>query len=793
MDGAGIQMPASVLAWGRRRSLARPDSSSSIASGSQGASDTQEQAEELADRAAHLFRESGQLLAAGDRNGVSRMVEELRNLCPNDRGLARLAEMTNLVFGTDGLDAAHHRLGLPLDTRTLRTLRESLASLRVGSRIPLRDVNEKRLAHPALAHFVANAADATGAFVEALVDFASGILRPVVLAADMFLEPRLLLVRVRAAKRGFSILADTHQLLEKPFNRLCAEAELLEALLTAEFKMSVVKGLDAAVELVRAREAMVQFLDTKRSIGFDGRCCPGDPFQDTTMLTTSSAGQSTSATSNLDRGRVGSTSRGSCASACESSTADVSWASLRRPLSTSLPGGSGDRNFTRLEKWFIRFHEHCVSKHAFLFAGGFAAASLFGPRQVMEPHVGAGSFIGASVSSDKSAEERLGSQSSSDAETGSKSKTYLQDLHGIAAFPGVSFVGVFINSQQLPHLRATKRSMGLEHNAPAALIAALPFLDSAWLLPIAAAEDGTTPDGNSGSNDFEWWSLACVSTDKNQIESGMGTRLREGTEAIDAWRHDSRFRLLRTALGVACRERHAKQMPWSPQPASPLLSPSSPRLVVESTDAAMPALSLGQSPASDFRRQKHMASQGGASLAASISRSSEPASPPSPFLLPPSGWSGEGDYLLAGAVKTPETPIALSSSCPAEPGSDTPYQCLVMPLDLGWFPSPMYLGLVFDDQIRASTPLLSSNQSFNSQNLTGQHDACNQPRASNCRLWKRIQHWISGRVRRDAASPDQGDATMALKQMLLEMAHQISGSTLRSMPTERRRSPVGSG
>merc|ERR1719221_2249402 len=98
-------------------------------------------------------------------------------------------------------------------------------------------------------------------------------------------------------------------------------------------------------------------------------------------------------------------------------------------------------------------------------------------------------------------------------------------------------------------------------------------------------------------------------------------------------------------------------------------------------------------------------------------------------------------------------------------------RCLVMPLDLGWFPSPLFLGAVIQDR-RGSVVTMDTVSTSNTNTTQS------EPRRQRVRKWFRRN---SADVKDNdvaAANKAAADESEGIESRLVKLAAIISGHTL---------------
>ena len=71
--------------------------------------------------------------------------------------------------------------------------------------------------------------------------------------------------RVKGLRELASRKAEAHQFFARSFERLAVEAELFEALLTADYKASLLAGIDAFAEIQRAEHLLKRYVQRSES------------------------------------------------------------------------------------------------------------------------------------------------------------------------------------------------------------------------------------------------------------------------------------------------------------------------------------------------------------------------------------------------------------------------------------------------------------------------------------------------------------------------------------------------
>lgn len=622
----------------------------------------------------------------------------------------------------------------------------------------------------------ADVASGVHAFREAILSVTS-VRRKLLMCHEAFVAVGPAVKHLRYLRDKLLTYAKSYPLFSAPLVHLSREMELVEALLAAEFKASRLNGVGAFADLARADRLLGAYFGSGRfvgqawvsegcsimtsaveSCGGGGSGCGGVSAPASTSPTAAckaerrrpsqpslspaigafgsncslvSAASAASSTSPSPAARIGPT----LLSSERSVSAPPFALPLAAPTSHAVHRQSGVQ-FTELEQRYLSIRAHCVRKLRFLCGSGFSAAARLGPRQILEAQAAVGGGGSATA---------VGSSAPCDADGGGPRRrcqvergpacSYSEALAELAELPGVAFAGVFANAKQLPQLQASCRlASGAGLSAP--------LQDSAWLCPanlrsgsalsegaeastsasaaaeagcwaaeptrIAAAAAPTALGGPEGGGDFDWWALTFVTA----VSPG---------KALEEWRQRPELKLLRTALMQACRKRHAEGRLSSCRSARGSLRRAQPQI-----------------PAGHGHRVRRYSTQGSAVAAASSFQvPGSPALPhgESPGLKLPIKPLG-GDALLGRAVDVPSAPTVIASA-----GSDlsaseqnhpqgnpraicssgtapTCSKCLVLPLDLGWFQSPLFVSVVLHDSKRSCTEAREGHPTASRQQLT---------------------------------------------------------------------------
>eukprot|EP00927_Polykrikos_kofoidii_P077535 TRINITY_DN74472_c0_g1_i1.p1 TRINITY_DN74472_c0_g1~~TRINITY_DN74472_c0_g1_i1.p1 ORF type:complete len:815 (+),score=97.34 TRINITY_DN74472_c0_g1_i1:98-2542(+) len=486
------------------------------------------------------------------------------------------------------------------------------------------------------------------AFKEAIMSV-SCARRKLLSCRDKFVSVRLAVKYLRSLRDSLHMTATTHPLFLAPLLRLAREMDLLEVLLAAEFKISRLNGVGAFVELVRVDRLMAAYFGQTRFV--DEASADEDDF--------SSEGGSfgqlwSSAVSTRSQPLNGSLPRR--ADRLHGSNASLV---LPMPQVTASSQDKVEQNemlVTRLEQRYLYIREHCARKLWFLCGSGFAEAARLSQRCILDPQTtpGAGSSTAiAGVSYQVEVDNRR-SQDHRQQRTVPPC-VYSDELAKLSKLPGVAFAGVFANAKQLPHAQA-----GCRHASSGGL--GTPFQDCAWLshrqrrngsvpteramasqpVPKAGRQSAPTNNAASGAGgpenvgEFEWWALSfmtCRSPVQIPVQVGVSMAVEMGRCNMS---------------GLEALDE------WRQQPELKLLR------------AAL----------TQACRRRH------AEGPCSSSRALVADGPSSVSAV-------SGDALLGTAVNVPATPMILDSQT-----SLGNCRCLVLPLDTGWFASPLFVAAV---------------------------------------------------------------------------------------------------
>eukprot|EP00927_Polykrikos_kofoidii_P014691 TRINITY_DN16482_c0_g1_i1.p1 TRINITY_DN16482_c0_g1~~TRINITY_DN16482_c0_g1_i1.p1 ORF type:complete len:842 (+),score=101.03 TRINITY_DN16482_c0_g1_i1:235-2526(+) len=517
------------------------------------------------------------------------------------------------------------------------------------------------------------------AFKEAMV-LVTKARKSLLMSTDKFLAVHPTVKFLRSVRDSLYTLAALYPLFLAPLTRFACEMELLEALLAAEFKASRLNGVGAFSELVRADRLLDAFFVRSRFIGN----CSAQTDIDMSVATSDSRDecswdsllvpphstepqQARKAECNrMSSQRKRSTSLISATSVASKNAlkrvaSDLSAASVRSERSALVDSpsepvqGYDGGVYTGLEQRYLTIRAHCAKKLWFLCGVGFSSATNIGRRQILDGQaVHGGSCNADAVGSSQSADvDSAGPQQS--CQTGIVTRcVYSKDLTRLVNLPNVTFAGVFANAKQLPRIQVECR-----HAGSAGL--GTPFHDSAWLCPVqprsgsthfkrAVASAPTAPcvgasaapskaGVTEGGGECEWWALHFM------VNPSLGeTTAQLGAQAT-AGQQESRS----TVSGLKALEE------WRHQPEVKLLR--------------MALLQACQ--------KRHATSQ------VSTCRSS----------------AGQlADDLFDRSVDVPTEPSTLASDTLSEG-----CKCLVLPLDLGWFPSPLFVAVMMKDISRSRT------------------------------------------------------------------------------------------
>jgi len=625
------------------------------------------------ERAAGLLQEATLLMQSCDHRGAGAQLEELKQLHASDAGLRRLIGLMAQVIK---LDQGYHKQDMTIigsvtsGTSLARVVNaESTSSSSADMnqlhavRARLGTIGDEPTALPSL---VARTGAAADVYLKLLFDFQSLVHKPLRISTERFVSVAPIVCRLRELRKEALIETDAHKSFAAPLARLALEADLLEALLVADYKICILKGVDAFTHLARAEQLLSQFLSAFRGAvdasGFPSSGCVRG-FMSAAM--TSSASNATLASS--------------CNSSCMSDSKRLSKSTLRSSgPCTSMP---------ELEQWYHSFYTHCLERVYLIFGGGFEAAASLGPKQIAEVRMPFRQITqlydhiptNEATHFDTAAGELLPTMT----QLGRPHRRYLEHLHNLATMPSTVLVGIFANARLLPHLQDTNHMSPTVGVIPGAGMAT-PLQDSAWLVtrpgdPLLVAGGSPPLEGSE-----DWWALAFFAkcgdlhSDQASVCSGL--------EAIEVWRHSREWRELRKALGRACAERHTSQPVRTPARFTQVPSQSRRR---GSTQTSSRFSLSGAIPAVDI---------------------------PSSAELPPRSVTDEvRDDCLSGMVERPKAPTvtcvdgdnAVSASRTAEAGGLSTFRCLIVPLDLGCFQSPLFVGLVARDQAAASCGAVS--------------------------------------------------------------------------------------
>lgn len=545
------------------------------------------------------------------------------------------------------------------------------------------------------------------AFAEVLVHFFTHVQSRILLNSDFFMSPLLSIHTLRAARQRAARAAESCPVCVSLLQQLQLEADLLESLLTAEYKVSLLKGVECFVDLARA-EQLLEVYCADRTSALHNR-------DDSHVTTLSGLSAHSSRVSPRRRGPDG----------------------LHRSTA-SAPAAVVVETVSKLDQFYLWFHAHSAGRLRLLCGGGFLAAPL-------------------------AAEDPPCRHTPPRGRSDVPSCAYMRDLRLLAEREGVDFVGVFANAQQFPHLNEDLRAGRQD-----------PLKEAAWLLPpLEIPSSGADPAAG-----FRWWALAFAS------------KVSTGLQAVETWRHMPEFQALRAALGKACSGRHttSRTRPGHVQSQASLEG---------RRDGQANTLTASLPVSSPLSASLCVASSWGQETFGSWSTS---LAPPSPSIHSQSPWvrkkksevrndkvsehmDGYAECsLCAAAVDVPDGPM---ESCP-EDVSASPFRCLVVPLDLGWFQSPLFVGLVF--RVAGSPPSGSPHSSGVENGAPMLHamhtmSCLARPRKREriARAWQRIRQW-RGEGRPDG--DEEGcleDADVALRRDLLQFAMAVSGRKLRLM------------
>lgn len=828
----------------------------------------------MEERANTLIQEACELMVDCCHHSASRKLEEIKRDFRSDTAMQRLSAYLEKIVD---LDRDYHvRRGLVMGSApngvgvgssntspafttpvlvSIRTLSVELRGQAVATRSPLSTLIER------------TRVDAD-AYIEVLLEFSRRLHADIIHRQDSFVAVLPALRRVKGLRELASQKAEAHQVFARSLQRLALEAELFEALLTVDYKATLLAGIDAFAELQRAEHLLARYVqrsgpclatpsafnsavgaDALRGLGGSASslhslaCVPNKNFGTSASLVSQQPPLGASLTSTMISGRL------SC---------------------VELPDSGG--GLSVLESWYEWFCSHCTGRLLLLCGAGLAAAAHLGARQIVEPWVGqassagvwnrGGSSLGSSDSGTPLVARPSTEQSTCTTEippgrlrtpaldppvlapqrAESHACTYLSDLRSLASLPGVAFVGVFANARQLPHLQdphcisAIDPGKVMKNDSVSAGME-----DSAWLLAPVTAPSPHNLTYSEASVLEPMWALAFAAA---EIQGGEQPRVLCGLDALRQCRHASEWRQLRRDLSNACRARHT---PHTPAPSVTSYQPRSPPRPDVSAAAtplpvglrkrnylqrtiernSMSSAVLGEGSGEQFPDLSRARGAGSnpnlpgptdldmAMHVAHASSACEPATvhadADSPLVKPrASSWSGPGApgheailshvvnsvdrVLVSDHVTSPQGPAGLMASGVAD-ASAVPFQCFVAPLDLGWFPAPLFLGLVAQD--RPSTALPSSFVGSTALTSTTVNSGVSWlPRGLGCmlpatvedrggeessrkRMWSRMKAWASFQSYTPEERPAVEDPRARLEAECARFAENASGRALR--------------
>jgi len=809
----------------------------------------------MEERARNIFSDVCALLAARMHSPALLRVEDVRLVCPTDECLMGCVEVVKQVIV---FDKAYHVQGLrdpgPPASRGHRrrppvypTCHTGVMAFQGGGN-PAENVTLEKHCDVCecmckqligmlpqetrvFTNLVFDICNGARLYANAVSEMAHALWTPLLTRRRIFIVPGALRERLLWIRTVFEELVDVETLFAEPFKNLALEVEFLEAYFASELKVSLLKGGDAFAELVKANSALSRYLGKRAR-----RLHRGDTGNSAARTMTSLFSGSSPMSSMLSAGRNLELPRRLSGSF-----------GIAGLLVSSVAPCPVEVDYTRLEQRYMCMNAHLREKLQLLCGGGLAAAARFGGEQVMdmtlyEDFVSVHSYFPAAagptpvqpLDKDQPYSTKCPTPQvlSSGALSGSLPRCdYVESLAKLAEIPGVAFVGIFANMQQLPHLASSGRA---SHLGPASMVSSIPtgcpfaapLYDSNWIVSASPPEDDDVGGARKSAaasaaqrEEFDWWAMAFVgidpkdSSDQNPSPPSDASEQTSrkptlcGLEALDAWQCQPELEYFRTALTQACRERHSVEMfDRFGAYLSPNRIPFWRRLAQKSPQTSP----YGPRPG----RCRNPASTRGSRRRASSDGQMSPLALPSPVR----SRGGSSVDVAVSVGPCPDIDCLFDTRYVNAPrgatimnfhvhrGSQThPATSLVMPLDMGWFPAPLFLGLVLRDpgpehympaEPKYTPPTLQRNHEggyvfsgdIGVTRGLWEYDAatstiyCVALRKQEQSAWHQLRDWWRNRGQRPVPEPHHDDPTEnsdSTEEQLVRLAYAISGRRFR--------------
>lgn len=557
----------------------------------------------------------------------------------------------------------------------------------------------------ALPEFVSQAAGDADAWLAAVLEFVCLVhqpLRSVAPDSERYITIVPTVRRLRHLQEKVGKSAEDHKLFADPLLRLKLEAQLLEALLSAEFKISLLQGVDAFAHLSQAEQHLHKYLDAPRR---------------------------------------------------RSEFIGASVVSRKSHLSYSS-AQSNPPGLPKLESWYVWFYAHVLGHLRLICGAGFQAAARFGPKQIeTQGQVGSVDTIVPLPSQVQPAQRcnYLEDLSALAAHPGvafvgvfanAGQLPHLHGWHRQTASRGTSSANASLAAPfgDPSWLLAPASAAGTSSSSTAT-----PDTNEFewWTLAFAAADTSNSPgkrvrEAMSGQEALEAWrhtaelknlreSLTAACKDRHALRRAMSQSRQH------SWSFGSPRALTSSRLAAAISQSAANVGPptplslrkgrYAPRDRERADGVSSPRPPGSPRLGMPPQQAFATSPVLTAAPQPFGACASGM-LPSSASRiqldfSSGDLGSPTRRLNPSAFDSGTSMAALGNSMAAPDehvfdvqgllvdVPDAPKSTwVPGSGGDDSgseAFRCLVVPMDVGWCPSPVFLGVVVRDV--ASTPM----------------------------------------------------------------------------------------